>query len=159
MIYRVARNIGNGCYAPATTSRAPGNVPYYVDNIWEWLRPNGAPSRRRAAFASPTPELAAAGAQDDVADAWRVELVDGQPAYQITKGEHPQDAKHHADIARLKRLIMGELHHCAWFDLPLSERKPELDLFVPVVLQAWCIALRDRRRARAAGSITINRAQ
>lgn len=94
------------------------------------------PSRRRAAFASPTPELAAAGAQGAVADAWRVELVDAQSAYQITKGEHPQDAKHHADIARLKRLIIGELRHCAWFDLPLSERKPELDLFVPCVSQA-----------------------
>ena len=136
MIYRVARNTGDGSYAPATTSRAPGNVPYYVDNIWEWLRPDGAPSRRRAAFASPTPELAAAGAQGNVTDAWRVELVDGQPAYQIARGDDPQDAKHHADIARLKRLIIGELRRCAWFDLPLSDRKPELDLFVPCVSQA-----------------------
>lgn len=136
MIYRVARNVGDGSYAPATTSRAPGNVPYYVDNIWEWLRPEGAPSRRRAAFASPTPELAAAGAQGDVADAWRVELVDGQSAYQIVKGESPHDAKYHADIARLKSLIIGELRCHSWFDLPLSERKPELDLFVPCVSQA-----------------------
>lgn len=136
MIYRVARTIGNGSVAPATTSRAPGNVPYYVDNIWESLRPDGAPSRRRAAFASPTPELAAAGAQGTVADAWRVELVDGQPAYQIIRGENPQDAKYHADIARLKSLIIGELRRYAWFDLPLSERKPELDLFVPCVSQA-----------------------
>jgi hypothetical protein len=136
MIYRVARNVGDGSYAPATTSRAPGNVPYYVDNIWEWLRPEGAPSRRRAAFASPTPELAAAGAQGDVANAWRVELVDGQSAYQIVKGESPHDAKYHADIARLKSLIIGELRRCSWFDLPLSERKPELDLFAPCVSQA-----------------------
>lgn len=35
MIYRVARNIGDGNYASATTSRAPGNVPYSVDNVWE----------------------------------------------------------------------------------------------------------------------------
>jgi hypothetical protein len=136
VIYRVARNIGDGSYAPATTSRAPGNVPYYVDNIWEWLRPHGAPSRRRAAFASPTPELAAAGAQGDVLDAWRVELVDGQPAYQIIKGENPLDAKYHADIARLKSLIIGALRRCAWFDLPLSDRKPELNLFVPCISQA-----------------------
>lgn len=143
MIYRVARNIGDGSYAPATTSRAPGNVPYYVDNIWEWLRPDGAPSRRRAAFASPTPELAATGAQGDVADAWRVELVDGQSAYQIVKGESPQDAKYHGDIARLKSLIIGELRRCSWFDLPLSERKPELDLFVPCVSQADMQAIVD----------------
>jgi hypothetical protein len=136
VIYRVARNIGEGNFAPATTSRAPSNVPYYVDNIWEWLRPDGAPSRRRAAFASPTPELAAAGAQGKVADAWRVELVDKQFAYQIIRGKNPQDAKYHADIARLKSLIIGELRRFAWFDLPLSERKPELDLFVPCVSQA-----------------------
>lgn len=135
MIYRVARNVGDGSYGPATTSRAPGNVPYYVDNIWEWLRPDNAPSRRRAAFASPTPELAAAGAQGDVADAWRVELVDGQSAYQIIRGQNPHDAKYHADIARLKSLIIGDLRHCSWFDLPLSERRPELDLFVPCVSQ------------------------
>jgi len=96
----------------------------------------GAPSRRRAAFASPTPQLAAAGALGDVADAWRVELVDGQPAYQIVGGNDPHDAKHHADIARLKRLIIGELCRCACFDLPFSEREPELDLFVPCVSQA-----------------------
>jgi hypothetical protein len=136
MIYRVARNVGDGGYAPATTSRAPGNVPYFVDNIWEWLRPEGAPSRRRAAFASPTPELAAAGAQGDVSDAWRVELIDDKPAYQIVRGPHPQDAKYHADIARLKSLIIGGLRGHSWFDLPLSERKPELDLFVPCVSQA-----------------------
>lgn len=135
MIYRVARTVGNGNFASATTSRAPSNVPYYVDNIWEWLRPDGVPSRRRAAFASPTPELAAAGAQGEISDAWRVELASDQPAFQITKGEHPQDAKYHADIARLKRLVIGELRRCSWFDLPLSERKPEIDLFVPCVSQ------------------------
>ena len=81
MIYRVARKTDDSIIPAATTSRPPGNVPYYVDNIWEWLRPEGAPSRRKAAFASPTPELAAAGAQGNVADAWCVELVEAQFAY------------------------------------------------------------------------------
>ena len=131
MIYRVARNADNSIIPAAITSRPPGNVPYYVDNIWEWLRPEGAPSRRKAAFASPTPELAAAGAQGNVADAWCVELVEAQFAYQITKCEHPHDAKYHPDIARLKGLIIRALRANSWFDLPLSQRKPELDLFAP----------------------------
>jgi len=131
MIYRVTKNVGDGTFSPATTSRAPGNVPYYVDNIWEWLRPEGVASRRRAAFASPTPELAASGAQGDVADAWQVELVDAQHAYQIVKGEYPHDARYHADIGRLKRLIIKQLSKSSWLDLPLSEREPEVDLFVP----------------------------
>ena len=131
MIYRVAKNVGDGDFAPATTSRPPGNVPYYVDNIWEWLRPDDVASRRRAAFASPTPELAAAGAQGDVAEAWQVELVDAQSAYQIVNGERPHDARYHADIIRLKSLIIGQLRRILWFDLPLSQREPELNLFAP----------------------------
>jgi hypothetical protein len=131
MIYRVVRKASDGIIPAATTSRPPGNVPYLIDNIWEWLRPEDAPSRRKAAFGSPTPELAAAGAQGDVADAWCVELVDAQSAYQIIKGEHPNDARYHADIATLKGIIIGELRRNMWFDLPLSQRKPELDLFAP----------------------------
>ena len=46
---------------PMTTpdhDRLPKHLPRYVDNLWEWRRPEGLPSRRSCAFASPTPELA-----------------------------------------------------------------------------------------------------
>lgn len=38
--------------------RPPVSVPNLVDNLWEWARPEGFPSRRFAIFASPTRELA-----------------------------------------------------------------------------------------------------
>lgn len=44
------------------TRRTPGNVPYLVDNLWEYLRSENFPSRRHAVYASPTPELALANA-------------------------------------------------------------------------------------------------
>jgi hypothetical protein len=135
MIYRVAKNVGDGSFAAAKTSRPPGNIPFYVDNIWEWLRPAAMASRRKAAFASPTPELAALAAQGDVADAWVVELVDAKPAYQIVNGLRPQDAKFHDDVARLKRVIIGQLRKSSWFDLPLTQRGPESHLFAPCLSQ------------------------
>src|SRR5215468_6363143 len=38
--------------------RPPLKVPYVVDNLWEWVRPECYPSRRFSAFASPQPDLA-----------------------------------------------------------------------------------------------------
>lgn len=40
------------------TIRAPSNVPYVVDNLWEATRPTDMPSRRHAIYASATRELA-----------------------------------------------------------------------------------------------------
>ncbi len=40
------------------TMRAPGNVPYIIDNMWEWLRSEDYPNRRFSAYASPSQELA-----------------------------------------------------------------------------------------------------
>lgn len=131
MMYRVAKNVGDGVVGSAQTSRPPGNVPYYVDNIWEWLRPAAFPSRRKSAFASPTPQLAAAAAQGDVKDSWQVKLTEGQRAYQIQNGPTPEDARYHADITNLKSLIMRSSIARCWFDLPVSKKMPEAILFVP----------------------------
>jgi hypothetical protein len=43
---------------PKKTMRPPGNVPYVVDNLWEWKRPKGYPNRRCSVFANPDPETA-----------------------------------------------------------------------------------------------------
>jgi len=40
------------------TRRPPGNVPYVVDNLWEWVRPETYPDRRKSKFASPKAEQA-----------------------------------------------------------------------------------------------------
>jgi len=40
------------------TMRPPKNVPFVIDNLWEWLRPERFPCRRLSVYASPTPEIA-----------------------------------------------------------------------------------------------------
>jgi hypothetical protein len=134
MIYRVDRKARQSSkptiIEPVSTSRAPGNVTYFVDNIWEWLRPEQMPSRRKSAFASPTPELAAMGAGGSVEDAWQVKLLDSQSFAQIVRGEQPHDARYHTDNSRLK-VIFKTLLGTTWYDLPAQERACEAVLFIP----------------------------
>ena len=40
------------------TTRAPGDVPFFVDSLWNWRRSESYPTRRQSVCASPTPELA-----------------------------------------------------------------------------------------------------
>jgi hypothetical protein len=131
MIYRVKKNPKSLIVEPEKTLRAPGNIPFLVDNLWEWLRPADHASRRTAAFASPTPELAAAGANGSVEDAWGVELMEGQTAFQIKAGQNPADARHHEDIRRLHRVVVQEALGTKWWGLPASQRGPEAVLFLP----------------------------
>lgn len=150
MIYRVARNVEQQIFQAATTLRPPGNVPYFVDNIWEWLRPGHAPCRRRSAFASPTAELAVAAAGGKISDAWQVELVDGQPAYQIVEGAHPHDARYHEDIDQLKKYVIRRSLGQDWFNLRLAERQPEIGLFAPCLAKSDVDAIiSDSKKLRA----------
>ena len=75
--------------------RTPQNVPYVVDNLWEWARPDGMPSRRGCAYASPTPELARENAGNGPLDVFQ--LVDIAPD-SILVQIPPSDAKRHSDI-------------------------------------------------------------
>lgn len=64
-MYRAVERKGfdpTASYFPRLTRRLPSNVPYVIDNIWEYLRPQDAPNRRHAVYASPTPALALANA-------------------------------------------------------------------------------------------------
>lgn len=47
------------------TMRPPGNVPYVVDNLWEWKRPERCADRRRSAFGSPRADLARKSGPED----------------------------------------------------------------------------------------------
>lgn len=146
MIYRAVRNPAAMEVAARTTSRPPGNVPYFVDNIWEWLRPDGYPSRRRAAFASPDPELAMAAAGTARDDVYQVELTEGQPACQLVTGARTEDARYHADISRLKRLLLRESLGRDWFDLGEEARRTEAALFLPCASAADIEAVFGRSR-------------
>ena len=65
------------------TMRPPGNVPYIVDNLWEWKRPKGYPNRRYSVFASPKPSLASASGPEG-GTVYRVEF---EGKYKLCQGD------------------------------------------------------------------------
>lgn len=130
MIYRAVKNPTDLHWPARGTPRPPGNVAFFVDNIWEWLRPANMPSRRHSAFASPTPELALAAVNDPEAQAFRVEGMDDTRFCQITAGTQPEDAKYHQDCSTLKSLILKPLG-ANWLSAPLEVRLPLAPLFLP----------------------------
>jgi hypothetical protein len=125
----------NKVYQALTTRRAPSNVPFLIDNIWEFLRPNHLPSRRHAIYASPTPELALANASSGEANAIYVacELI-----FNLDNSHHAlkvaqlnvTDARYHTDIRNLQKLVMNRL---ACNDLSLEAKKMFAVLFLPCV--------------------------
>lgn len=87
-------------------ARLPANVPYFVDNLWEFTRPNDRPSRRYAVYASPTPELALAGASGvnrpkEGFIACRVECLTPPKTFQCSVS----DARGHPDLTCLRQAI------------------------------------------------------
>ena len=115
------------------TRRVPCNVPYLVDNIWEWLRPEGLPSRRHCAYASPTPELALACAGATTAQ--RNEFIVTTVTFpgRVAIVQVPlKDAKYHPDVKKLPKVILNFLG-MAWRDKAVADRLDLAPLFLPVV--------------------------
>lgn len=126
--------------------RLPGNVPYLVDNLWEYARPAGMPSRRHAVYASPTPQLAlqnaiAGGLQQDAYLACRVEFHIEPPMIQLTRS----DARHHPDILRLQQRVNGALKDMAAADVAVILALAPL--FLPGITHDELAAARDGQPA------------
>lgn len=131
MIYRAVRNPKTLHVAARTTLRPPGMVPYFVDNIWEWLRPANMPTRRSAAFASPSAELAANAIGGSLEDVYMIELLDGQMAVQLVRSPDPSDAKYHNDLKRLRNVVLRESLGDEWAGKPLNLKGLAAALFTP----------------------------
>lgn len=113
------------------TVRIPSNVPYIVDNLWEWLRPEHMPSRRHAIYASPTPQLALANASAPLGDgdhyiACRV-VVD--PQHVRIAQLKVRDARVHPDIKTVARWVSGQGQ--AIISLDSSRKQQTAQLFMP----------------------------
>lgn len=109
----------------ATTRRAPANVPYLVDNLWEWKRPRDFPSRRFSVFASPLAELALKSAGEG-RRAYRVELLGEACIAQV----NVPDSKDHPDCRTLRGLVKQLLGQ-SWIDAALSAKLDAGRLFIP----------------------------
>ena len=88
--------------------RLPANVPYFVDNLWEFTRPDDKPSRRHAVYASPTPKLALAGAAgvgrpEEGFIVCRVDCLTPPKAFQLSVA----DARGHSDLISLRQAIQN----------------------------------------------------
>lgn len=113
------------------TRRLPSNIPYFVDNIWEFLRPANKPSRRHAVYASPTVELAAENASASTNGGYIVYrlVFEREPVFmqlQVT------DARHHPDIKALQRIVHGALG-TDFGSLSLPAKLAVAPLFLPGV--------------------------
>lgn len=112
------------------TKRPPGNVPYVVDNLWEWKRPDGYPCRRHAVFASPTPELAKESAQN------KGKVFTVEPKGHAVLAQIPQkDAKFHPDCTDVKRKLANLMMRKGWIDLPMEEKRIIAPLWAPCLLK------------------------
>ncbi|PXW98714.1 hypothetical protein C7444_102194, partial [Sphaerotilus hippei] len=126
---RTDAHLGNPCQH-RDTRRAPSNVPYLVDNLWEWCRPMPMPSRRHSVFACPTPELAREAGNATAGSVFSVETTEARVVQIAVK-----DAKFHpeADPANRNNLsrVVARMFDQKWFDLPIAERGQEALLWSP----------------------------
>lgn len=108
--------------------RLPGNVPYFVDNLWEFTRPDDMPSRRHALYGSATPELALQNATAYAPDGYvahRMEFKTPPAVYQLPVS----DARKHEDISALQKFLNGRLG--SWSGAALGEKLAMAPLFLP----------------------------
>ncbi len=114
--------------------RIPGNVPYVVDNVWEFLRPDTMPSRRHAIYASPTPELALENANaDDRQGGYVACYVRIQGGFKIAQ-LHVNDARHHQDVKAITRLL--QKHSSELTECPFESKQQIAPLFLPGITVA-----------------------
>lgn len=128
------------------TMRLPTNVPYIVDNLWEYLRPANMPCRRHAVYVSPSPELAiecaARPGEQFKYTAYEVEI---SGSYTITQ-LNVQDARHHPDVTAILTLVKA--HQAGWKNLSWASQLHLGMLFAPgCTKEIWAQVSQEDARA------------
>jgi hypothetical protein len=124
---------------PRPTRRMPGNVPYLVDNLWAWTRPDGYPDRRASAYASPTVDQAIKSAGGDDVVAYRVVFAGEYNLAQLgapeDKGFDRSDARYHPDCDDLVELVRKTLDNggktFSWATQPVKQKQIAAQLYCP----------------------------
>jgi len=118
--------------APYPTRRVPRNVPYVVDNIWAWTRPEELADRRSSAYASPTPKQARKFGRGDV---YKVEVLGDQAVICQVIDPDVDDSKKHRDVAksRVQKAILDVLGKHDWTELPVDAKTSAGRLCLPAV--------------------------
>lgn len=118
-------------YYPRSSRRIPSNIPYLVDNLWEWVRPERYPSRRQAAYASPCQDQAKASSISSDSITCEVAFA-GE--YLIAQHLDVVDAKNHPDVRQLPKFIL-QLLGSDWPSLAIETRSTEALLWSPGLSQ------------------------
>lgn len=130
----IYRAVAKGKYQPGESigrtdgRRLPGNVPYLVDNLWEFCRPEHLPSRRHSLYASATPELALKNASAHAPEgytAYRMEFARPPAMYQLPV----PDARDHDDIKVLQPCVSRLLRKSG--SATVTEKLAMAPLFLP----------------------------
>ena len=108
------------------TMRRPGNVPYVIDNLWEWKRPKRYPNRRYSVFASPQPNLAIASGPKG-GTVYRVKF---KGKYRLCQLEGYSDSKDHQECKLLRKLLF-DLFGQEWIDGKLTYKQEFGKLWIP----------------------------
>lgn len=138
--------IKNKQYRRQETRRLPSNIPYFVDNLWEWLRPEGSPSRRHSIYASPTPELALANASAGYLK--QDEYVVCKLTFSTEPLTHQlrvPDAREHVDIKAFQKCLASVVGP-DFGSLALADKMALAPLFVPGVAEHELSAAAGRSR-------------
>ena len=112
------------------TMRPPRNVPYLVDNLWEWLRPEEYPCRRFSAYASPSPELARKSGQKEGV-VFEIEFL-GELRIAQVRGY--TDSKYHPETKKILNEVIGLLNKATgggWPNFKLERKFNAGKLWVP----------------------------
>lgn len=119
-------DLKNNIVPPKTGLRVPKYVPTYIDNIWEWTRPENFPSRRKSVFASPTIELAKSnGPKNGI-----VYQVVPLGTYKLCQLTNVENASVHPDCEKL-RSVFCNLFGNEWQSQHLDGKVLAERLFLP----------------------------
>ena len=132
VIYRAEKGIGSQTVkTPHDTRRQPAHVPYLVDNLWEWARPDEYPNRRYSKFAHPHMKQALEASRDDAQEVGQVQF---QGEYALAQLVDYEDAKIHPDCRRLKKKVRRALDQdgrFSWATQEMETKHPAGQLFYP----------------------------
>lgn len=111
--------------------RPPLKVPYVVDNLWEWVRPEKYPSRRFSAFASPQPDIA----REQGPEKGEVYRVEFRGNYRICQVRGYRNAKDHPECISLPIFLFERLGD-KWVRSSLESKDQVGRLWIPTLSKA-----------------------
>lgn len=123
-------------YLIRNSKRPPSNVPYLVDNLWEWVRPEGFPNRRHSVYACPTAELAKElGPKEGTVYKINIEQSSFKVIAQLID---INDSKFHDECKELPKMILEVFKRInkEWLELPVDEKLILGKLYLPCLTKS-----------------------